>query len=157
MEVAIRPLRPGDLDQLVELWKALAVEGSPSDLVLYPPTDDNAARWRSWVADAVERGEIAVLVAEADGLIVGYVLFGERKSHLKSSYRRGVIHDLYVRPGWRGKGLGKRLLEGALDRMRTWGLDIATVSVATTNRAALSLYRKLGFEDFMLTLAKRLR
>jgi len=157
MEVATRPLRPGDLDQLVELWRALAIEGSPSDLVLYPPTDDNAARWRSWVADAVERGEIVVLVAEVDGLIVGYVLFGERKSHLKSPYRRGVIHDLYVRPGWRGRGLGRRLLEGALDRMRTWGLDIATVSVATTNRAALSLYRKLGFEDFMLTLAKRLR
>ena len=153
----IRPFRPEDLGQLVELWRALAVEGSPEGLVLYPPTDDNAARWRSWVADAVERGEITVLVAEADGLILGYVLFGERRSPLKSSYRRGVIHDLYVRPGWRRKGLGKRLLEEALDEMRARGLDIATVSVAITNRAALSLYRKLGFEDFMLTLAMRLR
>ena len=153
----IRPFRPEDLGQLVELWRALAVEGSPEGLVLYPPTDDNTARWRSWVADAVERGEITVLVAEADGLILGYVLFGERKSPLKSPYRRGVIHDLYVRPGWRRKGLGKRLLEEALDEMRAKGLDIATVSVAITNRAALSLYRKLGFEDFMLTLAMRLR
>ena len=157
MGVAIRPLRPGDLDQLVELWKALAVEGSPGDLVLYPPTDDNAARWRSWVAGAVEKGEIAVLVAEAGGLIVGYVLFGERKSPLKSPYRRGVIHDLYVRPGWRGKGIGRRLLEGALDRMRAWGLDMATISVATTNQVAIELYRRLGFKDFMLTLVRRLK
>ena len=157
MEPVIRPLRPEDLDELAELWRALAVEGAPGGLVLYPPTDENVARWCRWVADAVRKGEIQVLVAKAGGRIVGYVLFGERRSPLESPYRRGVIHDLYVRPGWRRRGLGTRLLEEALARLRATGVDLVTISVATTNRAALALYRKLGFEDFLLTLVKRLR
>jgi len=157
LEPVIRPLRPEDLDKLAELWRALAVEAIPGGPVLYPPTDENVARWRSWVADAAGRGEIEVLVAEEEGLIVGYVLFGGRRGPLESPYRRAVIHDLYVRPGWRRKGLGRRLLEEALARMRAEGFDMATISVAVTNRDAIELYRKLGFEDFMLTLVRRLR
>ena len=157
MGPTIRSFRPEDLDRLTELWKALAIEGIPGGPVLYPPTDENVAKWRSWVAGAVERGEVEVLVAEEDGLLVGYVLFGERRSPLKSPYRRAVIHDLYVRPGWRRKGLGTRLLEEALARMRAEGIDMATISVAIANRGAIELYRKLGFEDFMLTLVKYLR
>lgn len=157
MEPVIRPLRPEDLSELAELWRALALEGAPGGLVLYPPTDENVARWRKWVASAVERGEVKVLVAEANGCIVGYVLFGERRSPLLSPYRRGVIYDLYVRPGWRRRGLGARLLKEALSSLRAMDMDLATVSVAITNRVALELYRRLGFEDFVLTLVKRLR
>ncbi|HDJ25963.1 MAG TPA: GNAT family N-acetyltransferase [Candidatus Bathyarchaeota archaeon] len=156
LRVEVRDAVPEDLDELTELWKALAVEGSPGDLVLFPPTDENATRWRSWALSVIRSEGGGILVAEAGGELVGFVLFAERESALKSPYRRAVIYDLYVKPEWRRKGVATRLMGAALERLKAKGIDLVTVSVAASNQVAFKLYKKLGFQEFMLTLFKRL-
>lgn len=50
-------------------------------------------------------------------------------------------------PSERGKGLGSKLLQAALDHAKTTKLEKVELSVYTFNDSAIRLYRKCGFTD----------
>ena len=53
------------------------------------------------------------------------------------------LDQLHLVPGWRGRGIGRHLLAGLLDRARTAGSTIA-LDVIRGN-PAIGLYERLGF------------
>ena len=65
------------------------------------------------------------------------------------------IHALYVRPRYRGEGLGRELLEQALTWGRARGCSEATLSVLVGNPAR-GLYEGAGFEAFELQMRRNL-
>lgn len=79
---------------------------------------------------------------EAVGLLIGF--WG-----LSSFRARPLlnIHDLAVRPGYRGKGIGRALLAGAEERARARGCCKLTLEVQEDNTPARGLYQSFGFED----------
>ncbi|NYI76970.1 GNAT family N-acetyltransferase [Nocardioides panzhihuensis] len=95
-----------------------------------------AEQWAGYL----ERPEITVLLAEADGEPVGYVS-AVRRLHLWSGSDVIALDDLYVRPGHRDAGVG-RLLMTELAR-RSGDLAI-TWGVQPDNDAAIRFYRRLG-------------
>jgi ribosomal protein S18 acetylase RimI-like enzyme len=50
-----------------------------------------------------------------------------------------------VERGWRGRGLGKGLLLAYLDQLRELGIPGVHLSTTSLNRAAVSLYERVGF------------
>jgi len=57
-----------------------------------------------------------------------------------------VIFNMALRPGWRGHGLGTRLLAGVLQRMKAGGAKRVALAVASNNHRAIAVYRtKFGF------------
>lgn len=56
------------------------------------------------------------------------------------------IATIAVHPGWRGRGLGKRLLEHILSEMKRNGMQTALLEVRAGNQVALQMYRRFGFE-----------
>jgi len=56
------------------------------------------------------------------------------------------IEDLAVLPALRCRGIGARLLRGALERARKKGAIRAVLEVRANNAIAQNLYRKFGFE-----------
>jgi [ribosomal protein S18]-alanine N-acetyltransferase len=60
------------------------------------------------------------------------------------------IHNLAVEPGERRKGLGRLLMELALDWGRRRGARRAFLEVRPSNAAALALYSSLGFRTISL-------
>jgi len=68
-------------------------------------------------------------------------------------YRFGVwleaedcaLEDIFVREEARGAGLGRALVEAALDRARRRGCARIELDVNEANRPALALYESLGF------------
>jgi RimJ/RimL family protein N-acetyltransferase len=59
------------------------------------------------------------------------------------------VGDLFMGllPEWRGKGLGERLLRHAVQAADSFGFLRIELSVFSTNGAAASLYRKVGFVE----------
>jgi len=55
------------------------------------------------------------------------------------------IHDLSVRPQWRGRGVGRALLRGVADWARTHGCCKLTLEVLDHNAHARGLYESEGF------------
>jgi len=79
-----------------------------------------------------------VLVAEDDGEIVGHLQLvgGEDDVELKS---------MAVAEGRRGGGVGRALVEAALQRCRDRGVRRITVSTASADTGNLRFYQRQGF------------
>jgi len=60
----------------------------------------------------------------------------------------GEIYVLAVDPAYKGKGIGKDLTTTGLNYLKYQGLSSAMLYVGVENKAALNLYKSLGFSDF---------
>ena len=54
---------------------------------------------------------------------------------------------LYVRPAFRGMGLGRQLAEAVLDFARTAGYTCVLLDTLSDMESARALYEDLGFEE----------
>ena len=91
--------------------------------------------------------DMFVVGAFDGGHLVGMAGF-YREQGLKSRHK-GRIWGVYVTPRCRGMGVGRKLLQLALDRGTEMdGIVQVSLSVTATQTAAIALYRTLGFESF---------
>ena len=68
-----------------------------------------------------------------------------------------VLEDVIVRYEYRGKGLGRLLVEHVLAWAKMKGMARVTLLADRDNKTALGFYRKLGFEhSHMVVLRRRL-
>lgn len=94
-----------------------------------------------------ERPPAGALVAEDRdaGQLVGYAIHFTTFSTFLG--RPGLwLEDLYVRPGWRGRGAGKRLLLAVAEVARQRGCGRCEWSVLDWNRQAIDFYEAVGAE-----------
>jgi ribosomal protein S18 acetylase RimI-like enzyme len=68
---------------------------------------------------------------------------------LASRVKPGVMHitQICVMPEFRRRGLGRVLIERAMEQARRMGLRSATLTVTRENAGALGLYQRLGFTE----------
>ena len=127
---------PGDLDAVAPLFDAYRqFYGQPPDL----------AAARAFLAERLARGESVIFVAvalerEALGFTQLYPSFSS-----VSLRRLWILNDLFVGPGVRREGVGRRLLE----RAREWAVETEAkgliLATAVTNTAAQALYESCGW------------
>ena len=60
------------------------------------------------------------------------------------------LHDVFVRPDHRGRGIARRLLQAAEAVARDRGCGKLTLEVLSGNTAAQQLYRALGYAPYAL-------
>jgi len=90
----------------------------------------------------LKQGGVFYVLVEADGAIIGaYGLYpiDEQTCELRKMY----LHSSY-----RGKGLGKLLLEDALEKARRIGFKKMTLETASVLIEAISLYKSYGFIEY---------
>ena len=90
------------------------------------------------------------IVAEAQGLVVGYIMC--RMEHGFSDLRKlrfakkGHIISVAVMPNYRNQGIASSLVEQTLLALSALDADECYLEVRTNNDPAISLYNKMGFE-----------
>lgn len=94
-----------------------------------------------------------LLVAREDG-VVGFVTVEHESGTYAQDDTRGVVTNLYVRPEYRGEGVGSALLGAAEDRLRELGVDTVALEVMADNEAARRFYRRAGYEPHRVELEK---
>ena len=85
-----------------------------------------------------------ILVAEIEGIIVGFINFTTRKTILHRGLS-GLIDELSIAKNYRGKGIGRQLLSSAIEKSRQLGCCEVEVSTEKTNVKAREFYRQCGF------------
>ena len=94
--------------------------------------------------------ESDVLLARADDELVGYCW-------LKVDGGSGEIYVVGVAPEWRGRGMGRRLVEAGLARLNGAGIHEVSLYVEGDNLPALALYHSLGFREHSVDIQYRWR
>ncbi len=123
-----------------------------------------AAHPEAFTSSALERAELpltwweARLSAEpaAKEVVLGAIHEGEIAGVIGLSFEQReklrhkvTLFGMYVRPQWRGQGLGRRLVLAALEHARERpGVRVAQLTVTEGNGPAEALYEGCGFVRF---------
>ncbi|MFI5356135.1 MAG: GNAT family N-acetyltransferase [Opitutales bacterium] len=143
--ITLRPLAPGDAAAYREL-RLLGLRESPT--AFSSSHAQEAARDLAFFQTRLEgTPERWVLGAHADGVLIGVVGFlrdtGDKVRH------KGFIVGMYVHPTWRGRVVGRQLMEEALRRIDALpGLRSVRLGVTAGNVSAEQLYASLGFVPY---------
>lgn len=137
MNVSIRTMTEQDVECVhasgveVESFRTTGAEAEESPF--WP--EERLRRW-------VQSGEDVLLIAESDGVIVGYFL-----SHLHETTGTAYIENLYVEEEYRRQGIGERLLREGVERIVANGGRYISALTKTDNEAMQGLLRKAGFNQ----------
>jgi GNAT superfamily N-acetyltransferase len=128
--MTIRPAEPAD---------AAAIAGLATQLG-YPTTPEEAG---PRLRDVASRPENAVLVAEADGAVAGWIHVAG--SHHVETAAFAEILALVVDESRRGGGLGAGLVEAAADWAARHGFRTLRVRSNVVRERTHAFYERLGF------------
>jgi ribosomal protein S18 acetylase RimI-like enzyme len=146
MSIRIRPYQSGDLAELnritVEGFDGIAIDQRVEQHLGVLHGHD--WRWRKarHIEEDLEANPAGVFVAEEDGRILGYIT-----TRLEREAGKGRIPNLAVIPEARGQGVGRQLIEHALDYFRAEGMSFAMIETMSYNEVGNHLYPACGFVE----------
>lgn len=159
----IRPAIPADTRRLGELAAALVRFHHELDPGRFFRADDVAEGYGTWLAREAKRGAI-VLVAEGDlpgptpgdppgTTILGYAYATlEERDWNELLDAHGKLHDVFVDPAARRRGVARALLLAARDALVARGAPRIVLSTAHGNAEAQALFAALGFRPSMIEM-----
>lgn len=95
---------------------------------------------REGISKYLKRNPSTCFIARDNNQLVGVILSGH-------DGRRGFIHHTAVKEDQREKGIGKRLVEKAIDALREEGINKVAFVVFKKNEIGNAFWEKLGFEQ----------
>jgi aminoglycoside 6'-N-acetyltransferase len=126
--MVLRPLAAGDVQELQR------IHATPEVVRWW----DEPAEGFPWSDDP----DATRLTIEVDGAVAGMIQFSEE---LEPKYRHAQI-DLFLDPALHGRGLGTEAVRQVVRRLiDERGHHRITIDPATSNRAAIRAYEKVGF------------
>ena len=96
---------------------------------------------RAFVLEMIDNGH-PQFVATKDGVVVGWCDI--RRNGRDTDARCGTL-GMGIIPGYRDRGLGRRLIETTLEAARASGIHRVELHVNADNSRAIALYEKAGF------------
>lgn len=132
----IRPAEPSDLHGVMavvaQLWPGVTVDLASMEQAFIEGLDD--IRRRYWVA------------VDDSGQVVGFGSLSWGGTLWEGGFSVGMLDELVVDEGWRGKGVGERLLKQITDFAKSRGFKAIELMTAGHREAAHRFYEKRGFE-----------
>jgi len=123
----IQPMMIANYTELQHLWLSTPGMGL-NDL------DDS----REGIASFIARNPRTSFVAEQDGQLTGAIMAGH-------DGRRGYIYHTCVRADRQGEGIGRALVEAALDALRAEGIHKVALVAFRRNEQGNAFWEKMGF------------
>jgi ribosomal protein S18 acetylase RimI-like enzyme len=131
-ELKIRPLDELDIEDIAVIDEKIAGRYRPEV-------------WEKRVFYYLRRDPEASMVAEADGRVVGFMLGEVRSGEFGMEEPTGWVEVLGVDPGFRGRGVGRRLGEAMLEHFRRSGAKRVNTLVDESMPGIEGFFQSLGF------------
>ncbi|HEY2324362.1 MAG TPA: GNAT family N-acetyltransferase [Thermoanaerobaculia bacterium] len=113
--------------------------------------------YAAFLGSRIDSPDDVILVAEKDGHVAGYLFAAlEPMSWKELRGPAGFIHDIVVEEPDRRTGIATMLMNAAMEWLREHGAPRVVLGTAAPNKAAQSLFHRLGFRDTMIEMTKEL-
>jgi GNAT superfamily N-acetyltransferase len=146
--LTFRRAKPEDLYSLAEFGTALAAQHNEYDASRF--LTPSRATFHSFFAQELANPDSIILIVEEGGKPLGYAfLRWESPSIVDLTGRSLWLHDLYLHPSARGRGVGAALLQNALSLARQAGAAKVLLKASPKNHHALIAFEKAGFRITM--------
>ena len=117
-----------------------AIENSTA---LYDYKLRTAADMQAWF-DAKERKNYPVICVENDsGELLGFASYGQFRE--RPAYKYTVEHSVYVDARFRGRGVGRKLLEAIIEAAARQDYHVLVGGIDASNATSIRLHESLGF------------
>ena len=162
-DIVIRRAEERDVAALGQLGAALMrTHYAFNEHRFLAPGDDAESGYAWFLGTQLQASDTLIMVAEqptpeGNSEIVGYVFAGiEPHSWKELRDEAGFIHDLLVTPAARHTGVGRRLLDSAIDWLREKGMPRVMLWTAAPNDTAQRLFEARGFKATMVEMTLEL-
>ena len=133
----VRPATADDATAICEIYN----QGIEDRLATLETELRTPEERHEWMTAKSERHP--VIVAEHEGRITGWGSLNVFNA--RPAYQHVADFSVYVERGWRGKGVGRVLLERLVELGRELGYHKLVLSAFPFNTAGVALYERLGF------------
>lgn len=144
--IEYRPYRQSDLEVLreimVEAFDGVSIDQGIEQL--YGEIRGRDWKWRKGrhLDEDVRRDAAGIIVAEQGPVIAGFIT-----TRMDHDAGLGHIPNLTVRSEFRGQGIGRKLIDLAMERFRQAELTHAKIETLEQNAIGNHLYRDCGFRE----------
>lgn len=152
----VRQATPEDVPLLVALFQEL--DRMQADWRVFTPRpgfyDEVGTKYR----EAMNNPDAVVLVGtDDDGEVVG-MAYGEARTPSRFSDERALeLSAVVVRSGYRGRGVGRVLVQEAAGFAKDRGIAWIELKTFSPNRGAMEFWENLGFEPRVVQLTTSTR
>jgi ribosomal protein S18 acetylase RimI-like enzyme len=154
----VRRATPADLPRIGRLGALLVEEHHAFDARRFLAARHRTpADYAAFMSTQLDEPDVVVLVADDGGDVIGYAYAAvEGYDYMALRGPAGVLHDVIVDPEYRGRGVGRLLLDATLAYLTTRGAPRVVLSTAERNEAAQRLYASAGFRRTMVEMTREL-
>jgi L-amino acid N-acyltransferase YncA len=143
-ELAIRPATAEDAGALCLIYNQ-GIEDRIATLETELRTPEER---RQWLAARSPRHPVFVAIAASPSgedmkTVIGWSSLNVYNP--RPAYQHVADFSVYIERAWRGKGVGRRLLEHLIERARAIGYHKMMLSTFPFNASGVALYERLGF------------
>lgn len=140
--LVIAPAAPADQQTVL----AIRADAIRTGTALWTDTVPDAAEGARWFAAHRAAGSMLVARDEGDpgdAQVLGFAAVAPLRPY--DGYRFTGEDSIYLAPGARGRGLGRRLLEALIAEARTAGMHSLVGNIEESNAASIALHERCGF------------
>lgn len=141
MNIMVRPATAGDMAGVQAIYAHHVLHGTASFEEIPPDLAEMQHR-----RDAVLAAGLPYLVADRDGVVLGYAYAGFYRT--RTAYRHTAEDSVYLAPDAAGFGAGRALLAQVIAQSAAAGYrELVAIIGDSGNTASIGLHRALGFRD----------
>lgn len=158
MEIKIRQAGPADVGKIIDLASELAVAS------VHPMRDVSEDFVRQFrrndlriLHNLILLDKIGIFIAEDEkGGFMGHIISATDDLESSTGEPQGWLYDLAVKEEFQKLGIGRMLMERAVEFLRGKGMRYVGLLVTSTNAHAIRLYERLGFREERKRMIKKL-
>ena len=140
MTIKIRPYSEADVPSILDIINDNILHSTS----LYDYEPRSLVKQSDLLKDKTAKN-FPVIVAEIDGEIAGFGIYGEFR--FRDAYRFTVEHSVYVSKDFKGKGVGGKLLQSLIDLAKKQGLHTMIGVIDAENTESILFHEKYGFKN----------
>jgi phosphinothricin acetyltransferase len=138
-DVSIRPASAADAAAICAIYN----QGIEDRLATLETELRTPAERREWLAARGPRHP--VVVAETAGQVIGWASLN--RFNARPAYDHVADISVYIERGWRGRGVGRRLIERLVELGRAHAYHKLVLAAFPFNGAGMALYERSGFRS----------